>query len=236
MKPDWQDKEYGIELYCGDCLDVMPKLDMVDCVITDPPYGIGIAKSGTVGVPVMAKLKDYGKNDWDNAPPDKAALDSIISKGKTSIIFGANYFANNLPASKCWIVWDKRIPKNFTKAQIELAWTNSTTYSRHYSVLWHGVIRSEHEFRYHPTQKPLVLMEMIVADFTKQGETIADCYMGSGTTGVAAVNLGRKFIGIEMERKYFDIAVKRISQAIIDKQGGEIFATHVPDKQGDIFQ
>jgi site-specific DNA-methyltransferase (adenine-specific)/modification methylase len=223
-------------LYCGDCMEVLPTLGKVDAVITDPPYGIGADSSmhKTSGVVVghghrrVAK-RTYENTDWDNAPPSKEVIDSIQSVAPIVIIFGGNYFA--LPPSKCWLVWDKKTNGNF--ADCELAWTNLNKPVRRLELLWNGFARAGNEERFdHPTQKPIALMAWCIEQ-AGNPQTILDPFMGSGTTGVAAVQLGRKFIGIERERKYFDIACKRIEQAVAQ---GQLFAPEPPkQEQADIF-
>lgn len=210
-----RDIDKMIKLIHGDCLEEMKKMadKSVDLVLTDPPYGIGIAKSGTIGVEVKAELKQYQVSDWDNKTPTQEYFNEILRIAKTAIIFGGNYLTDKLPPNKCWICWDKRIPKGFTKAQIELCWTNSTSYSRLYSVLWNGMIRDRsmgNETRFHPTQKPTGIIKYILNDFSKENNIIFDPFMGSGTTGVACKELGRKFIGIEINKEYYEIAKKRI--------------------------
>jgi DNA modification methylase len=195
-------------LYRGDCLEVLPTLGKVDAVITDPPYGIGIGKSATVGGSNKAVAKEYGKADWDNEPAAKEIIELCLSISKWQAIFGGNYF--HLPPSPCWLVWDKLNTGNF--ADCELAWTNWPTAVRKIQWRWNGMIRQGNEERFHPTQKPLEVMKWTI-DLCPKAETVLDPFMGSGTTGVAAIQLGRKFIGIEREPKYFDIACKRIEQA-----------------------
>jgi site-specific DNA-methyltransferase (adenine-specific) len=205
------------QIITGDCLEIMKQIPdkSIDLVLTDPPYGIDIANKGTVGVEVLAKLQDYGSSDWDKSTPTKEYFDEMLRISKMAIIFGGNYFTDKLPKNKCWICWDKQIPKNFTKAQMELAWTNSTTYSRIYSSLWNGMIRNRDygdEFRFHPTQKSIQIMAYILNDFSKENDLIIDPYMGSGTTLVAAKSLGRRYIGIEIEPKYVEICKRRLQQ------------------------
>ena len=120
-----------IELILGDCLNILKQISdkSIDLCLTDPPYGIDIANKGTIGVKRKAELKDYESSNWDKKSPSQKYFDEILRVSKIAIIFGGNYFTDKLPQTKCWICWDKQIPKNFTKAQIELAWTNSTTYS-----------------------------------------------------------------------------------------------------------
>ncbi len=184
-------------LYLGDCREILPTLGKVDAVVTDPPYGIGDKmQGGTWGA--AQKYVDFRR--WDVAP-DVGWLLDVCDAGE-AIVWGGNYFA--LPASRCWLVWDKQnaVP---TMADVEMAWTNLDRPTKRMSLPV-GV----HSFG-HPTEKPLALMAWCIR--MTEG-TVLDPFMGSGTTGVAAVNLGRKFIGIEIEPKYFEIACRRIADAV----------------------
>ena len=203
-------------LYNMDCLEFMKTMEdkSVDLVLTDPPYGIGIAPEGWVRDGMMAQPKQYDKVNWDSQTPPQECFNEIQRVSKKQIIFGGNYFTDKLPPAKCWICWDKQIPKGFTKAQIELAWTNLTTYSRLYSVLWHGMIRVRdqgQEERHHPTEKPFRLIRQIIRELAKDNEVILDPYLGGGTTAVVCEKLSRKWIGIEISEKYCEIAAKRIN-------------------------
>ena len=203
-------------LALGDCREVLPTLPKVDAVITDPPYGI-LNLGGEVAGGVVRKsprqsgsgtLKNRLLNrcdvKWDVAP-DGDALALLMSAGRIKIIWGGNYF--HLPPTRAVLVWDKEQPwENFS--QVELAWTNLT---RPAAIFRESATRGTPD-KEHPTQKPLSLMRWCVA-LAKDCHSIIDPYMGSGTTGVAAVQMGRKFIGIEREPKYFDIACERIYNA-----------------------
>ena len=200
------------QLYLGDCRDILPTLPKVDAVITDPPYGIGEAAGKNKSRGKLAVAKDYGNDDWDNAPPDKDLLDAIVGAGDTAILWGGNYFIVN--PSSCWLVWDKENGAS-DFADCELAWTNMPKAVRRIKWRWAGMLQenmAQKEERVHPTQKPLAVMKWCIEQ-AGNPQTILDPFMGSGTTGVAAVQMGRKFIGIERETKYFDIACKRIEQA-----------------------
>lgn len=211
-------------LYLGDCMDVLPTLQKVDAVITDPPYGIGESnakvasrqRGGNLGTLLgykgkeMADQKDYGHFEWDQSPPPKSLIDAMRSASKWQAMFGGNYF--ELPPTSCWLVWDK-LNGNNDFADCELAWTNWPKAVRRIQWRWNGMIRQGHEERYHPTQKPLEVMKWVI-DLCPASETVLDPFMGSGTTGVACIQMGRKFIGIEKEPRYFDIACERISQAV----------------------
>lgn len=141
----------------------------------------------------------------------------LLASSKWQIIFGGNYF-QGLGPTPCWLVWDKvNGESNF--ADCELAWTNLPKAVRIFRWMWNGMLRQGDSItRQHPTQKPVQVMEWCIGQLPDDVHSIIDPFMGSGTTGVAAVGLGRKFIGIEKEPKYFDIACKRISDAI--KQPG----------------
>ncbi len=184
-------------LYLGDCMEVLPTLPKVDAVITDPPYGIGIASN-----PVRQM---HEKLDWDAATPDESVLSAVIQAGAVAVVWGGNYF--DLPPSQCFLVWDKMQPQDFSLAMCEQAWTNKKGPAKLYrqSVLSY---RKEH-----PTQKPVELMKWCIEQAGKP-QTILDPFAGSGTTGVAALEMGLKFIGIEREPKYFEIMCERIQRVV----------------------
>lgn len=214
-------------LYLGDCMDILPTLPKVDAVITDPPYGIGANKM-TLG---NGKRKlERGEMDWDSKPPSDELMGLIFGLADKQIHWGGNYF--NVPPSRCWLVWDKCTGSN-SFADCELAWTNLNSVVKKLTLPWLGSnAKDESGERVHPTQKPLNLMRWCI-DVAGSPNTILDPFMGSGTTGVAAIQLGRKFIGIEREPKYFDIACKRIEQAVAQ---GQLFEPEQPKQvQENIF-
>ena len=194
-------------LYLGDCMEVLPTLPKVDAVITDPPYGIGASTGvGKYGVKKWGGTEDLG---WDNAIPSNEIFQEMLSRADKHIFWGGNYFP--LPPTRCVFVWDKGAGfRNRTFAEVEIAWTsldlNAKIYSRD------PLAAGDYKGKEHPTQKPVALMTWCIEQAGKP-QTILDPFMGSGTTGVAAVQMGRQFIGIEREPKYFDIACKRIEEA-----------------------
>ena len=189
-------------LYLGDCRDVLPTLGKVDAVITDPPYGIGEdgGRRGRKG----QNIRVLPKMGWDASRPAKSTFAQILSAAPVQIIWGGNYFADLLPPSKGWLYWQKLMGGDFSDG--ELAWTNRDKALREFTCCPKG------KGGLHPTQKPVPLMEWCLG-FLPDARTILDPFMGSGTTGVACVNLGRAFIGIEREPSYFDIACRRIEEA-----------------------
>ena len=200
----------GVTLYLGDCREILPTLGKVDAVVTDPPYGIGEAAGKNKTRSNLATAKDYGIAAWDNkpSPPDLMAM--VLAASRWQIIFGGNYY--EFPPTSCWLVWDKETTGDF--ADCELAWTNLNKAVRRIRFMWNGMLRANGEPRGdHPTQKPVEVMRWCINHLPQASPTILDPFMGSGTTGVAAVSMGRQFIGIEIEPKYFDFACKRIEQA-----------------------
>lgn len=188
-------------LYLGDCMDILPTLNKVDAVITDPPYGLGKRmQGGTWG----AKTEFKEMVIWDNSHPQIDVLINLVNLSNITVFWGGNYYG--LPPSRCWLVWDKQnaVP---TMADCEIAWTSLDANTKRFS---HPVGRI---LNGHPSEKPLQLMKWTI-EIVKADGVILDPFMGSGTTGVAAIQMGRKFIGIEREPKYFDIACQRIEQAV----------------------
>ncbi len=197
-------------LYLGDCLEILPSIrKQVDAVVSDPPYGIGWQGSNASTLSWNPIINDDGNFD----------ITPILNMDCLVISFGANCYPEKLPHRGRWICWDKRVVEKADKmlgSPFELAWTNKTSgFDRMYRVMHGGVVNADGMGikRVHPTQKPISLMERILIDYTHEGDTILDPFMGSGSTGVACVTSGRKFIGIEIEPKYFDIACRRIEQA-----------------------
>ena len=201
-------------LYLGDCREILPLLPKFDAVVTDPPYGIGETNKKNLSRRSKAALgipRDYGDFDWDQKPITDALLVSVRGVARWQVIFGGNYYA--LPATSCWLVWDK-LNGDCDFADCELAWTNLPKAVRRIRFLWSGCLRRERDIdREHPTQKPVDVMKWCIEHLPEPNRTILDPFMGSGTTGVAAVKLGRQFTGIEREAKYFDIACRRIEEA-----------------------
>ena len=193
-------------LYLGDCREILPTLPKVDAVITDPPYGIGKdgQKETTGG---HGGRKAYEFLGWDAERPAPAIFAAILSAANKHIIWGGNYFADLLPPTGKWLVWDKG--QRINQSDGELAWTHKDGALR---ICTMNRVELMLDGAEHPTQKPVRLMEWCIEQI-KAAEPILDPFMGSGSTGVACVNLGRKFVGIEIDERYFEIACRRIDDA-----------------------
>ena len=220
-------------LILGDCHEVMPSLDRMDAVVSDPPYGIDFdfsrernsRKSGlSFG---KGRSGDDIHRGWSRIAGDDRAFDPLpFLHHEFVILWGGNNYAG-LPPSRGWLVWDKRrdtTPDNHGDA--ELAWTNIDMVVRVHRQVWRGIVREgvenvTHGPKHHPTQKPLALMEWCLG-FIPEGKTILDPFMGSGTTLVACQRMGRKGVGIELDPVYFDSACKRVDE--VSRQG-DLFVT-----------
>lgn len=204
-------------IICADALSVLKTLpdDSVDLICTDPPYGLGIAAKGTLSIKgSSAKVRSFSKSDWDTFIPTKDYFDQIMRVSKNQIIWGGNYFAHLLPPTQCWLVWWKKdgLPRG-TFSDCELAWTSFKKPAMVYNSRWHGFIRDSKEDRIaHPTQKALDVMRWCIEEFSSPKDLVADPFLGSGTIAVAAHQLGRTYLGIEMNAEYVKIAEKRLAE------------------------
>ena len=207
----------------GDCLEMMKQMpdNCVDLVLTDPPYGIGVDKTmhkqgGSQYGKAAAPKAHYKNTQWDNIRPTQDYFDTIRRISSNQIIFGGNYFADLLPASSCWLVWDKDNGDN-QFADCELCWTSFDKAVRKFRFMWNGMIQEnmgrQKEKRVHPTQKPVELVCDILTKYTEQGQLVLDCYSGSGSISVACEKMGRNYIGIEISPEYCEIARKRVQEA-----------------------
>jgi len=212
MKPYYEHS--GITIYHGDCRDIVPILGFSGLVLTDPPYGIAHPTNYKArGRGKLAACRDYVPFHDDNKPFDPSWLLTI---GDARIIWGGNWFADKLPNSGGWLVWDKERPDDLDQATCELAWTDCVRGVRRLRLLWNGMMRATKETLSHPTQKPERLMGWCMClKWTREFTSVLDPYMGSGATLVAAKNLGRTAVGIELEERYCEIAAKRLSQEVL---------------------
>ena len=197
-------------LYLGDCRDILPMLPKVDLLATDPPYGIG-EHGGRFRGRKGQNITVLPNKGWDHSRPADDIFEALLAAADHHVIWGGNYFADLLPPSKGWLYWQKLMGGDF--ADGELAWTSRDKALREFTCCPKG------KGGLHPTQKPVEVMKWCI-NFWPDAETVLDPFMGSGTTGVAAMEMGLQFIGIERDPDYFKIACKRIEQA---------------QRQGDLF-
>ena len=183
----------------------------VDLIVTDPPYGKK-ADKGTNGFGTSKNRRYQG--GWDNQRPDKQVFDEMFRISKNLIIFGANYFCDMLPFSNHWIFWDKKGDISFKNpfADGELIYTTFTSPIKRVVFKQQGFITDSKDKRYHPTQKPSELIQMLIEQYSNEGDIILDPFLGSGTTAVACVNTNRHYIGFELDPQYYDIACKRLDK------------------------
>ncbi len=206
-------------LYLGDCLEIMQEFEdgQFDAVVTDPPYGIGEAAGKNKSRGKLAVAQDFGNDDWDNQPASRESLAKLRAISRHQIVFGGNFF--DLPPSPCWLVWDKQNGAS-DFADCELAWTNLAGAVRKIEYRWSGMLQHDmknKEQREHPTQKPVPVIVWCLGHVAAD-RSVLDPFMGSGTTGVACQRFGRKFTGIEIEPKYFDIACRRIERECLQEK------------------
>jgi site-specific DNA-methyltransferase (adenine-specific) len=234
VKPYYDDGR--IQIWHGDCRDVMPALPEPSLVIADPPYGFGQARQGRA----KRARDDTGRNGgvdtidvrdgvyrgtwrgWSDMRGDDEPFDPSHLLGYPRLVlFGANHYASRLPDSGSWLVWDKRngaTPDN--NADAELIWTNLGGPVRTYRQCWRGFTRERDrlemtEKHLHPTQKPVLLMQWLLDTHTTPDDLVIDPYMGCGPVPRAAMNIGRRAIGIEIEERYCEIAAKRLQQSVL---------------------
>ena len=221
MKPYYQD-DY-VTLFHGDCREVVPTLGRFDLLLTDPPYGMGDLLHRP-GSGQWQKLYRDGAPEWDREAPQY--LTDFVAIAEKSIVWGGQFF--NLPSSRGWLCWNKII-RNWSSSECELAWTNIERPNRVFDYS-HGQLA--HENKQHPTQKPLPLMLWCIG-LAGDVQTILDPFAGSGTTGRAAKDLGRKCVLVEREERYCEIAARRMAQEVLGLEMPAAVA--VPEDGGDLW-
>jgi len=185
-----------------------------DLAIVDPPYGIGITKN--------KRLNNNSNNNWDNEIPRPEYFNELFRISKNQIIWGGNYFIEHLKNTRCFINWDKLNHSN-TYADCELAWTSFNENAKIFKYMWDG---NRYGFpssiqgvgkkstRSHPTQKPTALYEYCLKNYAKPGQSILDTHLGSGSIAIACHDYGYDLTACELDKEYYDAAMKRIDQHI----------------------
>ena len=240
MKPYYD--HGGIRIYLGDCLEILPQLpkgwcstcaveladEMIlaihlasghaigpfaDVLACDPQYGIAHPTDYAArGRSNLAACSNYVPVHGDDEAFDPSHL---LALNMPTVLWGGNHYSSRLPDSGGWLVWDKERPDALDQATCELAWSNFVKGVRRFRYLWHGMMRAGDEKLVHPTQNPIALMKWVLTlKWTPPG-AVLDAYMGGGSTLIAAKDLGRRAIGIEIEERYCEIAAKRLSQEVL---------------------
>ncbi len=192
-------------IYNQDCLEAMKDMsdNQFDLAIVDPPYGIN----------VKTRVFNDNKN-WDNNIPSKEYFKHLLRISKNQIIWGANYFLDYLGATSCYLIWDKKMTENHLMSMSEFAWTSFKTKNLIFKqppVGERGFYNIDGK-RIHPTQKSIKLYEWLLINYAKEGDKILDTHLGSGSIAIACHNLGYDLTGYEIDKDYYEAAVKRIEQ------------------------
>ena len=201
-------------IYNQDCLEAMKDMsdNQFDLAIVDPPYGINITKN--------KRLNNNSKKDWDKEIPTPEYFKELFRVSENQIIWGGNYFIEYLKNTRCYLNWDK-LNHSDTYADCEMAWTSFDKNAKIFKYMWDGnrygfigAIQGvgKKSIRTHPTQKPIALYEWLLMNYAKEGNTILDTHLGSGSIAIACHNLGFDLTGYEIDKEYYEAAVKRIQQ------------------------
>lgn len=224
-----------VVLYRGDCLELLEAgLLECDAIVSDPPYGIGLqlgaggngaAKKHTRADPIIGDDRPFEPRPWlDHARKGTSQSMKPAANGKPVVLFGADHYKSKLPDSGGFYCWDKSCghgpAASFVDA--EYIWMNRKNPRRIFRHFWMGAMRAHDGFdgkkaRQHLSQKPVNLMAWCM-ETARIGvdKVVLDPFMGSGSTGVAAIQTGRRFIGVEIDQEHFDTACKRIEKAIAE--------------------
>jgi site-specific DNA-methyltransferase (adenine-specific) len=196
--------------YNIDCMEYMKTLPdkAFELAIVDPPYGINRLHSG--GMPKSSRFIKWERKHWDNKPPSPEYFKELFRVSRNQIIWGGNYFTDNLFPSMGWVFWFKQ--KGMTFADGELAWTSFQRATRQYDLSGMGAGAGADKFKIHPTQKPIKLYEWLLTNYAKQGDKILDTHLGSGSSRIAAYNLGFDFVGCEIDKDYYEAQEERFQR------------------------
>ena len=206
------------QVFNRDCMEAMREFPdkFFELAIVDPPYGIGADEknngknSDRHAQTSLAKINTFKKSNWDNSVPNHSYFDELYRISKRQIIWGANYFG----LSGGFLYWHKNVTMP-TYSSGELAWLSWLNKVEFIDITWHGMLQDDmknKETRIHPTQKPIALYKWLLKNYAKSGDKILDTHLGSGSSRIAADQMGFDFWGYELDKDYFDASVKRFNQ------------------------
>jgi site-specific DNA-methyltransferase (adenine-specific) len=194
-----------------------------DLAIVDPPYGINAGADARQGIKFnksATKRNDYGSKDWDTETPSNEYFEQLIRVSKNQIIWGVNYYPNNL-LSGGRIFWDKDTAEDYTNSDGELAFCSLINSIRKVKIRWNGMLQHDmknKEHRIHPTQKPVALYKWILDKYAKQGDKILDTHLGSGSIAIACADYGFDLTACELDKEYYDKAIQRIQNHLLQQK------------------
>jgi len=226
------------ETFNIDCMEALREApdNHWDLAVCDPPYGISKPAFRQDNTTTKATaLRDYHIAVFEQSVPEQSYFDELRRVSKNQIIWGGNYFIDHLTSTRSMIVWDKET-KDAQWADAELAWTSFTNSVRIFKFAWNGMIQGDmknKESRIHPTQKPAALYKWLLQNYAKPGDRILDTHLGSGSSRIAAYDLGFDFTGYELDTDYFNAQEERFQRHIA--QGTLFTPTPVIETQGAIF-
>ena len=197
----------AIELINIDCMAYMATLPdkAFELAIVDPPYGIGV--NHNMGRRKGDRPSDYKPAVWDKNAPPIEYFEQLFRVSENQIIWGANHFISRMPKdSSCWLLWDKMFSQDVSFAQFEMAWTSFDRVCKKFTK------DPKDPFRIHPTQKPVSLYRWLLHNYAKPGDKILDTHLGSGSSAIAAHQMGFDFVGCELDSEYHASAVKRFKE------------------------
>jgi len=196
-------------VYNQDCLEAMRQMPdkAFDLAIVDPPFGLNITK---IWGSEANGYKQWAKKEWDAAIPSASYFSELLRVSKNQIIWGGNYFTEHLPPTMCWLIWDKG-QRDFSMADGEMAWCS---FDKAMRLFTYARASANAEGRIHPTQKPVALYKWLLTNYAKPGDTILDTHLGSGSSRIAAYDLGFDFTGYELDKDYFEAQEQRFANHI----------------------
>jgi len=197
------------EVFNIDCIEGMKQYsdNYFELAIVDPPYGIDWMNQ--IKNPNTSKnWKTYESKNWDSNIPNELYFKELFRVSKNQVIWGGNYMIENLYSSSCWLIWDKM--QEFSSATFEMAWTSFKSPAKSFRMSRAEAYTNQNKI--HPTQKPIKLYKWLLNNYAKEGDKILDTHLGSGSSRIAAYDLGFEFTGFELDEDYFKASEKRFKQ------------------------